>query len=499
MSIRKNRFTRRSYLKAITAGGASISLGLPLLESQLNSSGTALAQGEPLPGFYGVWFAGGGVWPGAFLPVGTGADWRLPQGDERLDWMRSREPEGFWASSAEFYNYTDAEHALGLLATPEYRNLFTLVSGQQVNGRGQHISGQTECLSGTNFIRRSGDSLWIYGAESSDQTVGKQHGIQPLVMAADPDETGYPAHSFMSFRKDEGSEAAWTVPYIDHLKAFADLFGSFEPSESSVDASVEQEMLARRSMLDYLRPQLSGLKGRVSALDQQRIEQHLTGLREIEADLERTLEASSICEPGEAGEAASHIERHKQMSRIAVLALSCGVRSTFALSCTRSQSDLAIEGGGVANHPLQHRGFLGDGLHEPALLHAAIRDQPAAGRTSRLNNMAPVRRAVRTQMDLYADLMAQMNAVPFGAGTLLDASAVVGTFEMWDGNSHNFDEHPVFVAGGANGRLRMGQHLRDEAGGHPARVLVSAMRAVVQNPEEIFLGDYSDGYSDLET
>lgn len=482
---------RRTVLKGLAAGGTSLALGLPFLESQLNSAGTALAQGEALPGLFGVWYAGGGIWPGAFLPVGTGAQWRIQEGDERLDWMRSREPQQFWEAASEFYNYTTEEHGLGLLASPEYRELFSLVSGTKTAQKAQHTSGQTNTLSGAHFVRRASDREWIFEAETCDQTVAKSHGTRPLVMTADPVIAGYEAHNHISWRKDGNREAVRVVDYTDSVQAFADLFGE---ATSDNAAELERARLARRSVLDYLRPQLQQVQLRVSTPDQARIDQHLTALREVESDLEAT---TSRCSPEAPVVADEHIERHQQMARVVTLALSCGVRSVFTLQCTRCQSELPLAGsGGVANHPLQHRGFLGDGNHDLDLVRAAIRNQSEQGRRLRLTHMAPQRRAVRTQLNLYADLIKQMNETPYGAGSLLDSSAVVGTFEMWDGNYHGFDEHPMLIAGNAHGRLRTGHHLR--VNGHPAEVCISAMRAVVENPEEMRLAEIQSGISEME-
>jgi hypothetical protein len=57
---KKTRLGRRAMLRGLAAGGL-VGVGLPLLEIMLNSNGTALASGDPLPRQFMTWFFGNGV------------------------------------------------------------------------------------------------------------------------------------------------------------------------------------------------------------------------------------------------------------------------------------------------------------------------------------------------------------------------------------------------------------------------------------------------------
>ena len=74
----KRRIARREVLRGIAYGGA-VSVGLPLLESMLDSHGRALADGTPLPKRFGVFFWGNGVRLGHFTPATTGAGYQLTE------------------------------------------------------------------------------------------------------------------------------------------------------------------------------------------------------------------------------------------------------------------------------------------------------------------------------------------------------------------------------------------------------------------------------------
>ena len=65
-------FGRRSLLRGMM-GGAAVSVGLPFLDCFLNTNGTALASGAPLPVRFGTWFWGLGVTEDRWKPTKTGA------------------------------------------------------------------------------------------------------------------------------------------------------------------------------------------------------------------------------------------------------------------------------------------------------------------------------------------------------------------------------------------------------------------------------------------
>src|ERR1700741_5349884 len=68
----KRRVGRRAVLRGLAYGGA-ISVGSPLFECMLDSSGKAMADGAPLPKRFGVFFWGNGVRMAKYLPSTTGA------------------------------------------------------------------------------------------------------------------------------------------------------------------------------------------------------------------------------------------------------------------------------------------------------------------------------------------------------------------------------------------------------------------------------------------
>jgi hypothetical protein len=77
---------------------------------------------------------------------------------------------------------------------------------------------------------------------------------------------------------------------------------------------------------------------------------------------------------------------------------------------------------------------------------------------------------------MFASLLAKLDAVPEGTGTLLDNSIVVWGSELGDAYTHNPEPTPFIVAGGA-GVLKVGQHL-DCQGAYHNRLLVTLCHAL---------------------
>jgi hypothetical protein len=66
----------------------------------------------------------------------------------------------------------------------------------------------------------------------------------------------------------------------------------------------------------------------------------------------------------------------------------------------------------------------------------------------------------RYHAELFADYLRRLRETPDGEGTLLDHVAIVYGAGMSEGNGHVPENLPIVLAGGANGALRGGRHIR---------------------------------------
>ena len=68
-------------------------------------------------------------------------------------------------------------------------------------------------------------------------------------------------------------------------------------------------------------------------------------------------------------------------------------------------------------------------------------------------------RVDRFYVELFAEVLEQLDSIQEGEGTLLDHSMITLGSGLGDGKDHTMDELPIIVAGSANGRIRTGRVL----------------------------------------
>ena len=73
-----SKLNRRTVLRGIV-GGAAVNVALPLFNCMLNTNGTALADGKPMPIRFGTWGWGLGMNQSIFVPKKYGEDFDLPE------------------------------------------------------------------------------------------------------------------------------------------------------------------------------------------------------------------------------------------------------------------------------------------------------------------------------------------------------------------------------------------------------------------------------------
>jgi hypothetical protein len=203
----------------------------------------------------------------------------------------------------------------------------------------------------------------------------------------------------------------------------------------------------RQSVLDAVRADAQELSTRVGAEDKMRLEAHLEGIRSLEKRLlPPAVKTGGNCAPSTAAamvapdlKGNAPPEVNKAMADLLVMALSCELTNVFAFMFSYPAAHIRfpfLGGQGVDND------------YHNTLCHAEPDPQPK------------VNQGVIYQMQCFAYLLEQMDAVQEGASTLLDNSAVLtGTCVAW-GKSHQLSEWPIMIGGRAGGALKPGQHYR---------------------------------------
>ena len=241
--------SRREVLRGLLAGTA-VTIGLPPLEAMFNSTGTAYAAGGGLPLRFGLFFWGNGNLPDRWTPTGTGSDWAL---SEQLEPLAA------------------------------VKDLITVVSGMSLHTDNvyPHTSGAAGILTGCNLLAyEDGREDGTFALPSIDQLIAGHIGSETIYRSI---ETGaVPGTDGKSYNGPNNKNPPELSPHVFYERLFGASFR--EPGQEGV---IDPTLALRRSVLDAVMGDIDKLKGRVGSADKARLEQHFTGVRELELRLAR--------------------------------------------------------------------------------------------------------------------------------------------------------------------------------------------------------------------
>ena len=443
--INKNRkFTRRSLLRGAIQG-STVVMGLPILESFLNSNGTAFADGTELPPCFGSWFFGLGLTPGRWEPEVIGSNYELP------------------------------EHVAALQPIKEKLNIF---SGLQIFLDGKvnqnHISGAQGQMTGV--VTRSAADY----DESFDAVIDKQFGasarFRTLEVACDGN-----ASSGWTARGRNGKTPCQISPLELYRRIYGD--GFIDPNQA--DFAPNPEVMVRHSVLSAVTEQRQKLMNSVSSDDRSRLDEYFSSLRDVEQKLAFELErpaplpACSIpsMDVEEIGTMVAQVQHtHKQFATLLSHALACGQTRIFHVTLGNAFSTLRLPG-------------------EPSAYHALTHEEPIDPELG----YQPKCKVIGEQcMGFFVELLQALDSIQEGEGTLLDRSLVYAFTDHGEARLHSMKNLPVFTAGSAGGRLKTGLHISAE-GDAATRVGFTIQKAlgVVTNKWGVESNEVSTPFSEV--
>ncbi len=443
--INKNRkFTRRSLLRGAIQG-STVVMGLPILESFLNSNGTAFADGTELPPCFGSWFFGLGLTPGRWEPEVIGSNYELP------------------------------EHVAVLQPIKEKLNIF---SGLQIFLDGKvnqnHISGAQGQMTGV--VTRSAADY----DESFDAVIDKQFGanarFRTLEVACDGN-----ASSGWTARGRNGKTPCQISPLELYRRIYGD--GFIDPNQA--DFAPNPEVMVRHSVLSAVTEQRQKLMNSVSSDDRSRLDEYFSSLRDVEQKLAFELErpaplpACSIpsMDVEEIGTMVTQVQHtHKQFATLLSHALACGQTRIFHVTLGNAFSTLRLPG-------------------EPSAYHALTHEEPIDPELG----YQPKCKVIGEQcMGFFVELLQALDSIREGEGTLLDRSLVYAFTDHGEARLHSMKNLPVFTAGSAGGRLKTGLHISAE-GDAATRVGFTIQKAlgVVTNKWGVESNEVSTPFSEV--
>ena len=425
--------SRRAVLGGL-ARGAVVTVALPPLAAMFNANGTAYACDGVLPRRFGLWFWGNGNRPERWTPTGTGS------GDA-------------WQLSPEL---------APLAAVKPY---LCVVTGMacKVPNVSPHGSGAGAILSAAALQSTGGDET--FAAPSIDQVIAGYIGGDSIYRSV---QTGATDCSGRSYNGPNSRNPPENDPYAYYARLFGDTFVT--PGEGGV---VDPRLGLRRSALDAVMGDLAQLSARLGSEDRDRLDQHLTGVRELEQRLARLEEnppnLESCTQPpqpkGDFGNIDGRVqaaERNRVMSELLAMTLACDQSRVFAHFFSDPVSDALYPDASSGHHDLTH--------NEGG-------DQPGVD-------------AITTSiMGCLAETLDILASVPEGDGVLLDNCAILATSEVSLGQTHSIEEMPIIIAGSCCGFFKQDHHYRSLSKDNATRVLVSLQRAFDINPGTFGLAD----------
>jgi hypothetical protein len=309
------------------------------------------------------------------------------------------------------------------------------------DGGGDHARALASFLTGAH--PRKTDGTDIHNGVSVDQIaasrVGEHTRLASLEMGTEQGsmagncDSGYSCvySSTMSWKS-----ATTPLPKeVNPKLVFERLFGS------GASADRQKRDARRKSVLDFVRQDTGDLNRHVSSHDSRKLDEYFTAIRDIEVRIQR---AASLPEPklpdgfhAPAGAPKELSEHVRLMCDLMVLAFQADVTrvSTFVLANEGSNRPYPFVGVSEGHHDLSHHG--GDEKKK-----AKIRE---------------INKFHTTQL---AYLLGKLKSVKEADGTLLDHCMIGYGSANSDGNRHNHDDLPILVAGGGNGTIKTGRHIR---------------------------------------
>jgi len=315
------------------------------------------------------------------------------------------------------------------------------------DGAGDHARGVGTFLTGVRLKKSATD---IRAGVSIDQVLARRVGHltrhSSLELSCDAVrksgacDSGY-ACAYQFNLSWSGPETPMT-PEVNPRLLFERLFGAGEPGERA--ASLQRRQAEQRSVLDFVLADTHAMQRRLDPRDNEKLDQYLTGLRDIERRIERAERLGPPRDPGTPapGGVPSEYGDHIQlMSDLLILAFQSDLTrvATFMLAHDGSNRSFANIGISEGHHDISHH------QNKPELMQKVAQiDQWYAAQ--------------------FAQILKKMNEVKDADGqSILHNSMIVYGGGNADPNRHNHDNLPFVLAGHGGGSLTPGRYVKHGA------------------------------------
>jgi hypothetical protein len=373
-----------------------------------------------------------------------------------------------------------------LVPLESWRKYLTIVSNTDVRMAeafdapeigGDHFRSSAVFLTQAHPKQTQGSDLYV--GTSLDQIVARRIGQDTALPSMqlcieNLDQAGGCYYNYACAYTDTISWAApdEPLPMIRNPRAAFDLL--FGAGANHADRAARRK--ENSSILDWIVGEISGLRKELGAADQQRVDQFMQNIRELERRIQQIEARNSSGAERELPEAPAGVpdsfeEHMKLMFDIQVLALEADMTRVISFKTGRDASSRTYPESGTNRgfHPASHHGG-----REAAILEFNL-----------IN---------RYHIGMLPYFLEKLKNTPDGDSNLLEKSLIMYGSPMADGNTHNHRRCPLILLGHANGGLEGNVHLKAPDGTPMADVMLTVLHKLGLDDMKSF-GDSTGPYA----
>jgi hypothetical protein len=414
MIITKKALHRRSFLR-----GMGATLALPFLDAMVPAmAATRLTPGAQPATRLAFVYVPNGIIPKAWLPSKVGTGYEMPSTMAPLEPFRD--------------------------------NLLVLSNLMQNSGRslgdgpGDHARAGASWLTGVHPKKTEGSG--IHSGISADQIAAKEFSKSTQLASL---EIGLEEPN-LAGGCDSGYSCAYTNTIswrtaitpnpmeVNPRTVFERLFGDGETTDAAARLKRIKE---DRSILDFIRTDVARLEPGLGARDKSKLDEYLDSIRDIERRIQKAEQQSASMKLPVMERPAGipdEFEAHsKLMSDLMVIAFQTDMTRVISFMMAREGSNRSYRSIGIS-----------DGHH--SVTHHQ-NDPEKIAKTMKIDQL---------HVQMLAYLLDRLKNTPDGDGSLLDHSMILFGSSISDGNAHTHHDLPLVLAGGGNGKVKGGRHIR---------------------------------------
>jgi hypothetical protein len=312
------------------------------------------------------------------------------------------------------------------------------------DGGGDHARAMASFLTGRHPRKTDGADLkaGVSVDQAAAQKIGHATRFPSLEIGCEGGKNaGECDHGYSCAYQSNLSWRSETTPVAKQINprlVFDRLFGA--PAGSQGGEDLARSDRHNKSILDFVAADARELTGALGAADRRKIDEYLTGVRELEQRINRSrpdLDVGVARYPRPLGIPADYQEHLRLMGDLLVLALQSDVTRVVTFVFANDGSNRSYRTVGVADghHDLSHHG----------------------GDPAKQQKIEQINRFHTAQL---AYILKKLKSISEGDGTLLDHCMILYGSGISDGNAHAHDDLPILLAGKANGSIKTGRHLR---------------------------------------